>query len=218
MANDKSYAGYDQKLVDTITMNPKAGVYTKKKMADGNTEYTVKYETCFAITPAFTKILVGPNNDILAYIDVRRIFAPYKSQFKRWKWFGIQEFHPELIGDFTHLVTDNENESFFGTTWQHKTSEHTYILDTSNVCERKDWFRVEFDPLHGGNVVTTNFGVCDGSTLSYEYDTSPSVPAERIEKLKNKILIFEGVIKPSVIQSKLTFAQKIKRFFGVKSK
>lgn len=209
MIQNKSYNAYDPKPMDVITFNTSNSrkIYDKNKLADGNTEYTIRYKTAYNIIPGFTKILVNQNNDILAYIDVQRIKAPCDSQFKTWRWFGIQEFHPELIGDFIHVVTDKKHESFFRTTWQHKTGEHKYILDTSNVSRHQDWFYI----FTTGGMIETNFGIMDKSTCCYEYNTHPSVPTKRIEQLKQHILEKEGIIKP-----KLTILQKVKDFFQIK--
>ena len=191
---------------DVFTFNTPCSkkLYTKQIRPDGNIEYTVKYET-FVLTPNFTKILVGSNNEILAYIDVQRIPRPFESQFKDWKWFGIQEFHPELIGDFTHTILNRKNDIFY--VWKHQTNDHLYILDTSRLARREDWYCVKTDPLNNGTI-ETNFGILDGSTRSYRYYTHPSVPTNRIENLKKEILIEEGIIKPQ-----LNFTQKIKTFF-----
>jgi len=194
----------DFNLMDLYTLASEK-LYTKRTKSDGNTEYTVKYKT-FYTNPNFTKILINQNNEILAYIDVQRVPQQFESQFKGWKWFGIQEFHPELIGDFTHVITYEEDESLYRNFWQHKTNEHLYILDTSNICHHEDWYLIETDPLNDG-YIKTNFGILDGSTRSYKYDTHPSAPTARIEKLKNAILKKEGIIKP-----KLTLAQKVKAF------
>ena len=194
----------DFNLMDAYTLASEK-LYTKQVRSDDNTEYTVKYKH-LDTTPDFTKILVNQNNEILAYIDVQRIPQQFESQFKDWKWFGIQEFHPELIGDFTHVITDKEDESLFRNFWKHKTDEHLYILDTSNICYHEDWYLIETDPLNDG-YIKTNFGILDGSTRSYKYNTHPVVPADKIKNLKNAILIKEGIIKP-----KLSFAQKVKAF------
>ena len=191
--------------VPTLNMPNSEKIYQKETKADGNTLYTIKYKT-FVITPNFTKILLNPNHEILAYIDVQRIPRQFESQFKDWKWFGIQEFHPELIGDFMHVISDKEGDSFFRNFWKHRADEHLYTLDTSCISHYEDWYRVETDILSDG-FIKTNFGVLDGSTRSYKYNTHPSAPTQRIENLKNAILIKEGVIKP-----KLTLAQKIKDF------
>ena len=193
--------------VPTFNIPNSKKIYTKETKADGNTLYTIKYKT-FVITPNFTKILLNPNHEILAYIDIQRIPRQFESQFKDWKWFGIQEFHPELIGDFTHVITDKEDESrfLFRNFWKHKSDEHLYILDTSYLSDCEDWYRVGTDPLNDG-YIETNFGVLDGSTRSYKYNTHPVVPADKIKNLKNAILIKEGIIKP-----KLTLAQKVKAF------
>lgn len=178
--------------------------YKKQITPDGNTEYTVWYKT-WIMTPNFTKILLNPNNEILAYIDVQRVYAPVETAFKLWKWFGIQEFHPELIGDFSCSVIDDKR----GVVWEHKTDKHLYILHSAapSVSSRQDWYRVGTDPLNKG-FIETNFGILDHSTYSYEYNTHPSAPTQRIENLTKGILISEGIIKP-----KLTFAQKIKQAF-----
>ena len=217
---EKVYNQHDLKcseyVMDLPTFNlpNSTKLYTKQIRPDGNTEYTVKYKIVITpnkyvtsvITPNFTKILLNPNHEILAYIDVQRIPRQFESQFKDWKWFGIQEFHPELIGDFTHVITDKEDESLFRNFWKHKSDEHLYILDTSYLSDREDWYRVGTDPLNDG-YIETNFGVLDGSTRSYKYNTHPVVPADKIKNLKNAILIKEGIIKP-----KLTLAQKVKAF------
>ena len=201
---EKIYNQHDLKCseyvmdVPTLNMPNSTKLYTKQIRPDGNTEYTVKYRT-YVITPNFTKILVNKKNEILAYIDVQRIPRQFESQFKDWKWFGIQEFHPELIGDFMHVISDKEGDSFFRNFWKHKADEHLYTLDTSSVSHYEDWYRV------GTNFF--NFGVLDGSTRSYSYNTHPSAPTQQIENLKNAILINEGIIKP-----KLTLAQKVKAF------
>ena len=197
----------DKFVTDVLTFDlPRSQKFYKKQVkSDKNTEYTIRYKTS-VMTPNFTKILLNPNKEILAYIDVQRVPAPFKSQFKQWKWFGIQEFHPELIGDFSHLVTEEENGSFAGDCWLHKSNEHLYILDTSGLSHHQDWYRVGTDLINEG-FIETNFGVLDGTTRSYRYNTHPSEPTQQIENLKNAILIKEGIIKP-----KLTFAQKVKAF------
>lgn len=201
----------EQHVADVLTFDSPNSqkIYKKQVKSDGNTEYTIRYKTFF-ITPNFTKILLNPNNEILAYIDVQRIPAPVRTQFKRWKWFGIQEFFPELIGDFSHPITEEENRSFSGDCWLHKTNEHLYILDTAGLSRHQDWYRVGTDLLNEG-FIETNFGILDHSTRSYKYNTHPSAPTQRIENIKKDILIREGIIKP-----KLTFAQKIKQAFQIK--
>ena len=190
--------------MDVLTFNtPRSTkLYTKQIRSDGNIEYTIQYKT-FVITPNFTKILVGPNNEILAYIDVQRIPKPFESQFKDWKWFGIQEFHPELIGDFEYVISDKKTEPFF---WEHRSDDHLYILDTSGLTIRKDWYRVKMNPLIDGKI-ETNFGILDDSTRSYKYNTHPSAPTNRITLLTNAILANE-------IKSQQNWvAQRIKTFF-----
>ena len=202
----------DQRVADAFTfyhdVTGSQKIYKKQVKSDGNTEYTIRYETALALTPNFTKILLNPNNEILAYIDVQRVPAPVKTQFKRWKWFGIQEFHPELIGDFSCSVIDDKR----GVVWEHKTDKHLYILhsDAPSVSSRQDWYRVGTDHLNEG-FVETNFGILDHSTYSYKYNTHPSAPTQRIENLTKALLTKEGIIKP-----KLTFAQKIKSVFQKK--
>ena len=195
----------DVPTIPNFTTSNSKPIHNVESKSDGNTLYTIMYKT-WLITPNFTKILVNPEHEILAYIDVQCIPRPFKSQFKNWKWFGIQEFHPELIGDFTHEITDKTDEPFYRNFWKHKTDEHLYILDTSNICHHEDWYLIETDPLNNG-YIKTNFGVLDGSTRSYKYDTHPIAPTNKIENLKNTILIKEGIIKP-----KLTLAQKVKAF------
>lgn len=211
-AYKQPYLNYDRYVMDvpTINLSNSKKLYTKQVRTDGNVEYTVKYET-FVITPNFTKILVNQNNEILAYIDVQRVPQQFESQFKDWKWFGIQEFHPELIGDFTHVITDKEGESFFRNFWKHITNEHLYILDTSGISHHEDWYRVGTNFLNEG-FIKTNFGILDDSTRSYKYDTHPSAPTQRIENLKNAILIKDGVIKPKLTRLQI-IKQKTKDFF-----
>ena len=152
----------DQRVADVLTFDTPGSekIYKKQIKSNGNTEYTIRYKT-WIMTPCFTKILLDPNNKILAYIDIQRIPAPFKSQFKLWKWFGIQEFQPELIGDFSCSVIDDKR----GVVWKHKTDEHLYILDTSGLSRHQDWYRVGTDPLNEG-FIETNFGILDNSTRS----------------------------------------------------
>lgn len=208
MTQNKSYG--KPTLMDVLTVNTPTTrkLYTKKQRTDGNTEYTVRYRVGINTLPGFTKILVNPKNKILAYIDVQRVPEQYASTFKTWKWFGIQEFHPELIGDFKHVVTDKENDNFFGDTWQHKTDEHLYVLQT----ERKDWYRVHTDLWYKGMIETNYHAWIEYDTRFYKYNTHPSVPTPRIENLTRAILIDDGMIKPKCILTKSQLLQKVKDF------
>ena len=174
--------------------------YTKVIRADGNTEYTITSCKSFFMETVFcfTKILVSPENEILAYIDVQKLpRQSFESQFKGWKWFGIQEFHPELIGDFT-VTANREDDTLTGYLWKHDTTNHLYTLISSGLRQRKDWYKVKTHPLVEGTI-ETNFNIlCEDDTRSYRYNTHPTEPTERIEKITKLILMNEGVIKPEL--------------------
>ena len=212
MAQKNPYAGEGYYPEEVVAMHDENAtkVYDKIEKPNGATEYTIRYQQSSSFNaPSFTKILVDKNNEILAYIDVQHIPQQYQSQFKRWKWFGIQEFHPELIGDFQHIIDKTEGNPYYRDTWTHKTEEHLYILDTSQLSKHQDWYRVGNNAFTEG-FITTNFGILDGSVRNYRYNTHPNKPTPRIEALKNEILIKMELLNQS---SSLPFRQKIRRFF-----
>jgi hypothetical protein len=77
--------------------------YTKNKTQDGNIEYTIIYKAGLMYLADLTKILCNDKNDILAYIDIHQTSQKYDARFKKF-WVNIQEFHPELIGDFKYEI------------------------------------------------------------------------------------------------------------------
>ena len=169
-----------------VTPNSKKD-YTKQKTDDNKyTLYTVKYYH-IGSTPDFTKILVcNDTHEVSAFIDVRRIQPePGFPDSKGWRWFGIQELNPEMIGDFKHVIATNPYESFCNCIWERK--GNTYILRDSNGTQTDVFFVPPYSDL-----IKTNSNAT--SSFSYKYNTHPSKPTLRIKMLTQQILLNEGAI------------------------
>lgn len=187
----------------TIKKNTMYHLYSKDQKPDDNTEYTIKKykvgERIAELWPEFTKILVNPSNDILAYIDVRMIPEQKNINSKYGSWFGIQEFHPELIGDFTLEInwnTDPSTGGWYGSTWKHETNKNLYTFNMSKDAETVCFLAAYHKPMCYGSPIQinpnwyeimdkkikTNIGLIDTSiTYTYPYETHPSVVPEHIK-------------------------------------
>lgn len=178
--------------------------FSKITTPDNNLLYTIKYLAGVALTPNLTKILCNKNGDILAYIDIKQLTdlqRKFNAQFKIL-WFGIQEWHPNLIGHF-RTVLDQDYTDEFGIPhftlhpgqWTHDSEKHLYTFTQYGpLGERQDWFRVHTDPMHDGKI-ETNFHIYDkNDTRTYEYNTHPLTPTGKIELLTKYVLYKDGVI------------------------
>ena len=178
--------------------------FSKITTPDNNLLYTVKYWAGVALTPNLTKILCNKNGDILAYIDIMQLKGlqqKFNAQFKIL-WFGIQEWHPNLIGHF-RTVLDQDYTDEIGLPhfalhpgqWTHDSEKHLYTFTQYGpLGERQDWFRVNSEPENDGKI-ETNFHIYDKKdTRTYEYNTHPLAPTPKIELLTKHILYKDGVI------------------------
>lgn len=179
-------------------------IYDKRVRNDGNIEYTVKNNTGLLMAQDLTKILCNTSGEILAYIDIQQIACPLKDCILNTiTWFGIQEFHPELIGNFTQQVVKKGMEYRFDATWEYDESKHLYKLIQHGPFPygtSKNWFQVGI-----GNI-RTNIDIHDEK--SYEYNTCPTEPVSQIKKLTQKILLSDGIITRGQI-----YRQKTKQIF-----
>lgn len=193
------------------TVKPKSSTidFTKKIDSDGNTEYTITYGGMI-LTPNLTKILCNQNGDILAYIDIKRLSGlkqKFNAQFKIL-WFGIQEWHPELIGDFKQEIdqdyTDKLGFPHFAIHpgyWEHDSEKHLYTFTqyspfamANDMDLPYDWFHVKTD-LEKDGKIETNFHIFDkNDTRTYEYNTHPVAPTPKIELLTKYILYQDDII------------------------
>ena len=168
-----------------------------KQLPDGNTEIMVKEYWYNQLWPVFSKIIINQNYDILAYVDVRMIPEPKEVDVKYGRWFGIQEFHPEMIGDFIFEVNWIGGEKYkkiggwYGSIWKRISSENMYEFNLSasayaaitaasgirrGLGLHQNWYRIE------NGKITTNVGLMNpGLTYTYLYDTRPSEPSEMIK-------------------------------------
>lgn len=159
--------------------------FIKEKTADGNTLYTVQYRNLF-LTPSLTKLLLNENHEILAYIDIQHISPVSDDDLKSWQWFGIQEWHPKLIGEFKHTIQTKEGTPFFRDVWIYNPDENLYTLSSGNLSVHEDWYKVD------DGIITTNY--INGMTRSYKYNTRPLTPTDKIELLTKYVLYKDGVI------------------------
>ena len=174
--------------------------YTKNKTPDGNIEYTIIYKAGFMYLADLTKILCNDKNDILAYIDIHQTNKKYDAQFKNL-WVNIQEFHPELIGDFTYEINKHNQSSLNDCWtlhpgfWQYDAQKHLYTFNLyTQFGTKQDWFRVHTDPMHDGQI-ETNFHISNvNDTRFYKFNTHPLAPTGKIELLNKFILYKDGVI------------------------
>ena len=190
--------------------------FTKTQNQDNNTEYTIIYKSGLMYLPDLTKMLCNNKNDILAYIDIKHTNQKYAAQFKNF-WVNIQEFHPELIGDFKYEINKNQEPTdndlgyftWYPGYWQHDTEKHLYTFKHyTTLGAITDWFLVHAEPDYNGQI-ETNFHFYDkNDTRFYRYHTHPFMPTDRIEQLKQQVLLEDGVITPRQIRR-----QKIKEFF-----
>lgn len=173
------------------TSNYKDPKFTKEYTPDGNILYTIQYQGAVQTkTPELTKLLLNTNNEILAYIDIKHILPPFTYvSMKPWDWYGIQEWHPQLIGEFRHIIQDKEGEPFFHDVWIYNPKEDLYTLATSSISSHNDWYRLD------NNTITTNYGSgITATTRTYKYNTHPLAPTPKIELLTKFILYKDGVI------------------------
>ena len=159
--------------------------FTKEQTPGGNILYTVQYQG-FSLTPSLTKLLLNKNNEILAYIDIQHIAPLSDDNLKSWQWFGIQEWHPKLIGEFKHTIQTTEGMPFFGDMWIYNPDENLYTLSSGNLSVHHDWYKL------GDGIITTNY--INGITRNYKYNTHPLAPTPKIELLTKYILYKDGVI------------------------
>lgn len=174
-----------------------------------NVLYTVTYGGPI-LQPNLTKILCNKNGDILAYIDIEQLYGMQKKFNARFKtlWFGIQEWHPNLIGYFRTVLdqdyTDEIGFPHFASHpgyWEHDSEKHLYTFTqynpfamVNNMELPSDWFHVKTDAENDGKI-ETNFHIFDkGDTRTYEYNTHPLNPTPKIELLTKYILYKDGVI------------------------
>lgn len=174
-----------------------------------NVLYTVTYGGPI-LQPNLTKILCNKNGDILAYIDIEQLYGMQKKFNARFKtlWFGIQEWHPNLIGYFRTVLdqdyTDEIGFPHFASHpgyWEHDSEKHLYTFTqynpfamANNMELPSDWFHVKTDAENDGKI-ETNFHIFNkGDTRTYEYNTHPLNPTPKIELLTKYILYKDGVI------------------------
>ncbi len=178
--------------------------FSKITTPDNNLLYTIKYWAGVALTPNLTKILCNQNGDILAYIDIKQLKGLQQKFNARFKilWFGIQEWHPDLIGNFKTVLdqdyTDKIGFHHFALHpghWTHDPEKHLYTFTQySPWGERQDWFHVKTDVENDGTI-ETNFHIFDeNDTRTYEYNTHPLAPTGKIELLTKYVLYKDGVI------------------------
>lgn len=191
------------------TSNYKDPKFTKVINPDNNILYTVTYGGPI-LQPNLTKILCNQNGDILAYIDIKQLKGLQQKFNARFKtlWFGIQEWHPDLIGNFKTVLdqdyTDKIGFHHFALHpghWTHDSEKHLYTFTqynpfamANNMELPSDWFRVKTDVENDGTI-ETNFHIYDkNDTRTYKYNTHPLAPTGKIELLTKYVLYKDGVI------------------------
>ena len=184
-----------------MTKNNLGIIYTKSKKPNGNTEYTITYHIDNMFLSDLTKILCNPQNEILAFINIQQTSPQNSTNFKCF-WVNIQEWHPELIGDFTYDINQefkNKNivKNNLNGYWTYDANKHLYNFCgyrtagmNSAMKIQKNWFRI----IDNNHIETNSHIWQDNKTCTYKCNTRPTAPTPEIKKLKLHVLRTDGTI------------------------
>lgn len=176
------------------------------QLPDGNIEIIRRFYEGRVALPMFSKIIADPKWNVLAYVDVKMIppqrhinsfysmIRSYNLSSKNDRWFGIEEFHPEIIGNFTYKVIsdpvrDNCTDHI---QWVYNHSRRMYDLYLFGMAgegtcthmsysQPKHWYKVE------AGQITTNVRptLASSENYTYKYNTCPAEPSDFVIKCVN---------------------------------
>lgn len=187
-------------------MSDKYSLVRASQLPGGNIEITRDCREGRTLRSMFSKIITDPQWNILAYVDVKMIprqrhvdpffhmISSYDRASKDDRWFGIEEFHPEIMGDFNYEMVnepifDNEQDHIQWIYNHSKNMYNLYVFGTkgTGTCFHQTyhlidhWYKVE------AGQITTNvrptFAPSDNFT--YAYNTRPSEPSDFVKKCVN---------------------------------
>ena len=146
----------------------------------------MKYKMALIKNFGFVRALCDTKGDLLAYICARPIVPdPFQSLCHRGQWYAFESYNRELIKDFEITARAMHGEP---AKWEYISADNKYNLTIpTEFGDTKHWFLVQ------DNKVTSNYGLNNNGTKTYNFNGNLKYPNPDIVKFLNAYLIKEGV-------------------------
>ena len=175
-------------IIDTTENGNRIYTFFKEFFVKCSVNYNVEFAYRMGITDnfGFVRLLCDNKGNLLAYTCARPIVPdPFKSQFHRGQWYAFESYNRELIKDFEIIARDMYGDP---AKWEYSSDDNKYKLTIPTAWGNiNHWYSVQDDK------VTSNYGLKNNGTKTYNFNGNLKKPNPDIVKFLNTYLIREGI-------------------------